>query len=376
MKGVELIFLQFHGTREVLRTTGDGFVHSVLQTLATLLRLPIIERLLRSGERLLVCYDASGEIRVALPNLLVGMLEVIACDVHRLRECFDAATLEDCLFVLHHPTSLRHLVVVERLLRRDERVVRRQLASLVVFVALLVHLLERVYLVLLQEDCTLEVLFAPLRVGVHSICQVLDIIRHGVPLVVVVYLLEVSEVGLLQKGESLGECLLVLDGGGLGGLVYLILLLPFCDGELQLFLAAGLSECQLLLDKRLLNGELRRTFLRLLLHRLYLASVELLHLVVVVGLGVHHSGIELRFLLEVFGAALREGVRPLLHLVGELRLLVGLLRYLLLQTTSLLDEGHTLLSGVLILLRGLGIELRYLLASVGVFIEQRSLGFL
>ena len=304
------------------------------------------------------------------------MLEVIACDVHRLRERFDASTLEGCLLVLHNPASLRHLVVIERLLRRDERVVCRQLASLEVFVALLVHLLERVYLVLLQKDRTLEVLFTPLRVGVHSICQVLDVIRHGVPLVVIVYLLKVGEVGLLQQGERLGESLLVLDGYGLGGLVYLILLLPFCDGKLQLLFAARLCECQLLLDERLLHRELRRTFLRLLLHSLYLAGVELLHLVVVVRLGVHHSSIELRFLLEVFGAALREGVRPLLHLVGELRLLVGLLCYLLLQTTSLLDERHALLSGVLVLLRGLGIELGYLLASVGVLVEERSLGFL
>ena len=125
-----------------------------------------------------------------------------------------------------------------------------------------------------------------------------------------------------------------------------------------------------------LHGEVRRTFLRLLLHRLDLASVELLHLVTVFGLGVHHSGIELRFLLEVFGAALRECIRSLLHLVGELRLLVGLLRYLLLQASSLFDERHALLSGVLVLLRGLGIEFRYLLPGVGVLIEKRSLGFL
>ena len=94
MESVELVFFQLHGTREVLRTTCDGFVHSVLQTLATLLRLPIVEGLLRSGERLLVSDDASGEIRIALPNLLVGMLEVIACEVHRLGERFDATTLE------------------------------------------------------------------------------------------------------------------------------------------------------------------------------------------------------------------------------------------------------------------------------------------
>ena len=254
--------------------------------------------------------------------------------------------------------------------------VRRQLASLEVFVALLVHLLERVYLVLLQEDRTLEIFLTPLRVGVHSISQVLDVIRHGVPPIVVVYLLEVGEVGLLQKGERLGERLLILDGCSLGGLVYLVLLLPFCDGELQLFFTAGLGECELLFYEFLLHGEMRGTFLRLLLHRLYLASVKLLHLVVVVRLGVHHSCVELRFFLEVFGAALRECVRPLLHLVGELRLLVGLLRYLLLQTTSLLDERHSLLSGVLVLFRRLGIELRYLLPGVGVLIEERSLRFL
>ena len=113
VEGVEFVFLQFHGTREVLRTTGDGFVHSVLQTLATLLRLPIVESLLRSGESLFIRKDTSGEIRIALPDLLVGMLEVIACEVHRLGERFDATTFECSLLVLHHSTSLRHLVVIE-----------------------------------------------------------------------------------------------------------------------------------------------------------------------------------------------------------------------------------------------------------------------